>query len=147
MPLLPEDKILSAGLVIVHHDGSRYRFLALREFSAWDFPKTPVSEGEDPLATALSEARAATGIEELDLDWGDEHRETVASDDGAVSRYYMAQSKTMDVELRLPAGAGSDEDYEYRWVTAQEAEDVLPPRLALVLDWAVRMLMSKARAG
>jgi bis(5'-nucleosidyl)-tetraphosphatase len=147
MPLSPEDKVLSAGLVIVHHDGTRYRLLALREFSAWDFPKTLVHEGEDPLATALAEARSATGIEELDLDWGDEHRETVAFDDGSVSRYYIAQSKTMDVELRVPAGTGSDEDYEYRWVTAEEAEDVLPPRLALVLDWAVRMLMSKAREG
>ena len=143
--LSPVDKILSAGMVVIHHDGSRYRLLALRAYSEWDFPKALVGEGEDALAVALRETREATGIEALELDWGDEHRETLAADDGSVTRYYIAQSETMDVDLRLPAGAGSEEDFEYRWVTADEAEDVLPPRLALVLDWAVRMLVSGAR--
>jgi bis(5'-nucleosidyl)-tetraphosphatase len=141
------DKILSAGMVVVNHDGNRYRFLVLRSFSAWDFPKTRVEDGEDALAAALRVTRETTGIEELELNWGDEHRETVPDEDHAVSRYYIAQSETMDVDLRVPAGAGSEEDFECRWVTADEAEDVLPPRLGLVLDWAVRMLMSSVRAG
>jgi bis(5'-nucleosidyl)-tetraphosphatase len=140
------NKILSAGLVIVHHDGSRFRFLVLRAYRGWDFPKAPVSGAEDPLRVATRAARDATGIEELDLNWGDEHRETVPHEDGSVSRYYIAQSKTMDVELSVPADAGSADDYEFRWVTADEAEDVLPPRLGIVLDWAVRMLLSGTRS-
>jgi len=143
--LSPIDKILSAGMVVIHHDDNRYRLLVLRAYSEWDFPKALVAEGEDALAVALRETREATGLEDLDLEWGDEHRETLAAEDGSVTRYYIAQSKTMDVDLRLPAGAGSDEDYEYRCVTADEAEDVLPPRLGLVLDWTVRMLVSGAR--
>ncbi len=141
------DRILSAGMVVVNHDGERYRFLVLRSFSAWDFPKALVDDGEDSLAVALRAARETTGIEDLELDWGDEHRETVPDEDYSISRYYMAQSETMDVELRNPAGAGSEDDFELTWVTADEAEDVLPPRLGLVLDWAVRMLMSSAGAG
>ncbi len=144
-PLSPIDKILSAGMVVIHHDDSRYRFLVLRAYSDWDFPHTLVAEGEDPMAAALRETREATGLEDLELDWGDEHRETLAAEDGSVTRYYIAQSKTMDVDLRLPAGAGTDEDFEYRWVTADEAEEVLPPRLAVVLNWIVRMLVSGAR--
>jgi 8-oxo-dGTP pyrophosphatase MutT (NUDIX family) len=143
--LSPVDKILSAGMVVIHHDGTRYRLLVLRAYSDWDFPHALVGEGEDALTVALRETQEATGLEDLDLDWGDEHRETLAAEDGSVTRYYIAQSKTMDVDLRLPAGAGGEEDFEYRWVTADEAEDVLPPRLGLVLDWAVRMLVSGAR--
>jgi 8-oxo-dGTP pyrophosphatase MutT (NUDIX family) len=141
------ERILSAGIVVVNHDGDRYRFLVLRSFSAWDFPKALVEDGEDPFAVALRVTRETTGIEDLELNWGDEHRETVPDEDYSISRYYMAQSETMDVELRIPAGAGSEDDFELTWVTADEAEDVLPPRLGLVLDWAVRMLMSGAGAG
>ena len=141
------EKILSSGLVVVHHDASRYRLLVLRAFSAWDFPKARVDQGEDALAVAIRATREITGIEELELNWGEEYRETVPHEDGSVSRYYMAQSKTMDVELSIPAGAGAEDDFEFRWVTADEAEDVLPPRLGLVLDWAVRMLMSGARSA
>ena len=141
------DKILSSGLVVLHHDGSRYRLLVLRAFSAWDFPKALVEEGEDALAVAIRATREITGIEELELNWGEEYRETVPHNDGSVSRYYMAQCKTMDVELRIPSGKGAEDDFEFRWVTADEAEDVLPPRLGLVLDWAVRMLMSGARTA
>lgn len=139
-------KVLFCGLVVLHHDGSRYRLLVLRAFSAWDFPKALVGDGEDPLAVAIRATREATGIEDLELNWGDEYRETVPHEDGSVSRYYMAQSKTMDVELSMPAGEGAGDDFEFRWVTADEAEDVLPPRLGLVLDWTVRMLMSGARS-
>ena len=141
------DKILSAGMVVVNHDGERYRFLVLRSFSAWDFPKALVADGEDPLTVALRVTRETTGIEDLELNWGDEHRETVPDEDYRVTRYYMAQSETMDVELGISPGAGSEDDLELTWVTADEAEDVLPPRLGLVLDWAVRMLMSSAGPG
>jgi bis(5'-nucleosidyl)-tetraphosphatase len=140
-------KILSSGLVVIHHDGSRYRLLVLRAFSAWDFPNALVDEGEDALTVALRATREATGIEELELNWGEEYRETVPHEDGSVSRYYLAQSKTMDVELSIPAGAGAEDDFEFRWVTADEAEDVLPPRLGLVLDWTVRMLVAGARSA
>ena len=141
----PIHKILSSGLVVLHYDGNRYRLLVLRAFSGWDFPKALVGEGEDPLAVALRATREATGLENLELSWGDEYRETVPHEDGSVSRYYMAQSKTMDVQLSIPAGG--EDDFEFRWVTAEEAEDVLPPRLGLVLDWSVRMLVSGARSA
>src|SRR4051794_7284276 len=98
-PIVPVSKILSSGLVVLHHDGSRYRLLVLREFSTWDFPKALVEEGEDPLAVATRALRDSTGMEDLEFNWGDEHRETVPSEDGSVSRYYMAQSDSMDVEL------------------------------------------------
>lgn len=141
-PPLP-NKILSSGIAVVHFDGKRYRLLAVRSFDSWDFPKALVSDGGDPLHVALDETRAVTGLSDLELSWGeDAFRETIASEDGSVSRYYAAQSKTDEVALRVPPGDAGLEDFEYRWVTLEEAEEVLPPRLAIVLDWVVVQLAS-----
>ena len=142
----PLRKILTSGLCVVFLDSERYRLLAVRSFDSWDFPKAPVPEGQDPLNVALEETRAATGLSDLELNWGSEaFRETIASEDGSVSRYYLAQTKSSDVTLRVPSGDGGLEDFEFRWVTLEEAEDVLPPRLAIILDWAVGQLASVAR--
>jgi bis(5'-nucleosidyl)-tetraphosphatase len=143
MPLssLPA-KVLSAGLVLVHHDGQRYRLLCLRAFDAWDFPKSEVQGDADPVETAVANARDETGIADFAFHWGEDYRETVPFDDGQVSRYYLAQTATDEVVLRLAIGPHGEEDYEYRWVTVDEAEDILPPRLALILDWVVRTLAS-----
>jgi len=137
-------KILSCGIVPVHFDGLRYRLLALRGSKGWDFPKALLADGQDPLQVALAAAREATGLAELQLSWGDDaFRETIAFDDGNVGRYYLAQSKTSEVVLRAPPGADK-KDLEYRWITPEEAEDILPPRLALILDWATEQLAAGA---
>lgn len=142
----PPTKILTSGLCVVLFDGERYRLLALRSFDSWDFPSAPVPEGEDPLKAALEAGGAATGLDDLELNWGSESfRETLATEDGSVSRYYLAESKTSDVALRVPPGDGGREDFEFRWVTFDEAEDILPPRLGIILDWVVGQLASGAR--
>ena len=132
-------KVLSAGVVVVHHDGVRYRLLVLRAFEQWDFPKVLVQGEADPLQAALRGLEDATGIVDPALHWGEDYRETVAYDDGRVSRYYLAQTLDPEVTLRVPPGEGA-EDYGYRWVTAEEAEDILPPRLAIILDWVIARL-------
>jgi hypothetical protein len=137
------NKILSSGMAVVHFDGNRYRLLAVRSFDSWDFPKALVPGSEDPLCVALDETRAVTGLSDLELSWGEDAlRETIASEDGSVSRYYLAQSKTDEIMLQVPPGDAGLEDFEYRWVTFEEAEDILPPRLAIVLDWIVGQLAS-----
>jgi 8-oxo-dGTP pyrophosphatase MutT (NUDIX family) len=117
----------------------RVTLLVLRSFDRWDFPSAPVLEGSDPMHTAMHELQEATGISDPALHWGEDYRETVPFEDGRVSRYYLAQASDNDVTLRVPAGEGA-EDYGYEWVTVAEAEDLLPPRLAIVLDWVVARL-------
>ncbi|MCC7547950.1 MAG: hypothetical protein IT532_09300 [Burkholderiales bacterium] len=131
-------KELSAGLIVVHHDGARLRMLCLRHFDTWDFPKAAVADESDALDTATAQTREATGLETLEFPWGEEYRDTIAFDDGRVSRYYLAESPDAHIELRVPAGAEAQEDNGFAWVTFDEAEDILPPRLALVLEWALR---------
>lgn len=143
-PQSPSRKILSSGIVAVHFDGQRYRLLVLHGTNGWDFPKALLIDGKDPLQVALAAARDAIGLTELELSWGDDaFRETIPFDDGNVSRYYLAQSKTAEVTLRAPPDA-SKKDIEFRWVTPEEAEDILPPRLALILDWATGQLAAGA---
>lgn len=145
-PHFPPRKILSSGVVAVHFDGQRYRLLALRSSNGWDFPKALLTGDRDPLQVAIGAARDVTGLAELELNWGeDAFRETIAFDDGNVSRYYLAQSKTSEVTLRAAPGADKKDALEYRWVTPEEAEDILPPRLALILDWATEQLEAGAR--
>lgn len=136
-------KVLSAGLVVVHFDGKRYRLLALRAFQTWDFVRADLVEGDDPQQAAVNEARELTGLTDLELAWDDAHRDTLASADGSVTRYYLAEAKSAEVTLRVPPGDGGVEDFEYRWVTAEEAEDVLPPRLAIILGWALGSLAAR----
>jgi len=139
-------KELSAGLVVLHHDGARLRLLCLRTFEDWDFPKAPVADESEALDAAIAETREATGLEDLEFPWGEDHRDTVAFEDGRVSRYYLAQSKSSDVVLRLPADADAEDDYGYAWVTFDEAEELLPPRLALVWEWALRRVSTPAKS-
>jgi len=139
-------RTLSAGIAVVCRDDARYRLLCLRAFDSWDFPKTQVLGDSDPLATAVAELQDATGIHDLEFPWGEDYRETLPYADGRVSRYYLAQARSADVALRQPSGADSAEDHEYRWVTFDEAEHILPPRLALVLDWVIgRLAGGRAR--
>jgi bis(5'-nucleosidyl)-tetraphosphatase len=44
--------------------------------------------------------------------------------------------------VRLPISQvlGRPEHHEWRWVSFDEAEDLLPPRLAIVLDWVRNVL-------
>jgi 8-oxo-dGTP pyrophosphatase MutT (NUDIX family) len=134
----PLTQVVAACLVVVHRDDRRFRFLALRRFNSWDFVVAAPDEDADPQRAAIDEARELTGITDLTFPWGDDHRDTLPVEDNQVSRYYLAQTETEDVVLQVPVG--SEEDYEYRWVTAEEAEDILPPRLAIVLEWVLNQL-------
>ena len=62
--------ILSAGIVPVRRYQKEWRFLLLRAFRNWDFPKGVVESGEDPLDAAKREVAEETGIEDLNFRWG-----------------------------------------------------------------------------
>ena len=55
---------------------------------------------------------------------------------GKIARYYLAETTDEDVKLPISAELGRPEHDEWRWVNFDEAEDLLSPRLAIVLDWA-----------
>ncbi len=126
----------AAGAVVFRRTANGVRLLLLRAYANWDFPKGMLEPGEDELDCARREVEEETGLCELDFPFGDEFRETLPYANGKIARYYLAETDEAEIELPHSPALGRPEHDEWRWVSFAEAEDLLPPRLALVLDWA-----------
>lgn len=128
-------KILSCGIIPVRFMEGDWKLLVLRAHRNWDFPKGIANPAEDPLDAAKRETLEETGIDDLEFVFGEEYRETVPYADNKVARYYIAETRIADITLPVSRELGRPEHDEWRWVTCDEAEDLLPPRLAGVLEW------------
>lgn len=138
----PATVVRSAGVVIARRQGGVYRLLVLRSGRNWDFPKGLIEEGEDMHDAARREATEGTGISDLSFDAAESHKETIAYGTGEIARYYLAITTTDEVTLPIAHELGRPAYDEWRWVTFDEAEDVLPPRLTAVLAWVRETLDS-----
>jgi|SRR5690349_13434929 len=130
----------AAGVVVFRRTGRGLYFLVLRAYNNWDFPKGLVEAGEDQLACARRELKEETGLADVDFAFGEEFKETLPYSGNKVARYYLAETEEVEIELPVSKELGRPEHHEYRWVTPDEAEALLPPRLAIVLDWAKRTI-------
>lgn len=132
----------SAGAVIFRRGGEGVRLLALRAFGHWDFPKGLVEDGESELITARREVWEETGLADIKFAFDEDFRETLPYAGGKIARYYLAETKAERITLPVSPELGRPEHDEWRWVSLDEAEDLLPPRLAVVLEW-VRGLLGR----
>jgi 8-oxo-dGTP pyrophosphatase MutT (NUDIX family) len=132
----------AAGAVVFRRSDRGIRLLVLRAYKNWDFPKGMVEPGEDALAAARREVEEETGLADLDYPFGDEFRETAPYSVNKVARYYLAETDAEKIVLPVSPELGRPEHHEYRWVSFDEAEDLLPPRLAIVLEWAKNTITS-----
>jgi 8-oxo-dGTP pyrophosphatase MutT (NUDIX family) len=137
-----EPKKLAAGAVVARRAGGDWLLLVLRAYHNWDFPKGMVEAGEEPFAAARREVTEETGLTDLEFPWDEEHCDTLPYAGGKIARYYLAQTTEERVRLPISEELGRPEHHEWRWVSFDEAEDLLPPRLAIVLDWVRRTLPS-----
>jgi len=129
------NKTLSCGVVPVRFADGDWKLLVLRAYKHWDFPKGVVEPNEDPLDAARRETLEETGITDLEFVFGENFRETVPYANNKVARYYVAETRTVEITLPVSDELGRPEHNEWRWVTCEEAEELLPPRLASVLEW------------
>ncbi len=141
-----KEKILSCGVIPVRRIGGDWKILVLRAYKNWDFPKGVAEQDEDPLDAAKRETLEETGISDLEFNFGEDYKETVPYADNKVARYYIAETTVDDITLPVSPELGRPEHHEWRWVSPNEAEDLLPPRLALVLDWVRELLDNDAGA-
>ena len=130
----------SAGIVVVRQQNGEWRFLILRAYRNWDFPKGLIEPGEQPLAAAQRETQEETELTDLDFRWGTACIDTGMYGDHKVASFYLAQTRQEQIVLPVNPELGHPEHNEYRWVTTAEAKTLLPPRLHPILDWAGQKL-------
>jgi 8-oxo-dGTP pyrophosphatase MutT (NUDIX family) len=127
---------LSAGVVVVRETPAGWRFLLLRAFNHWDFPKGMVEAGETPLDGAVREVKEETLIGDLSFAWGEEFMQTGPYSRGKVARYYLAKTATSEVTLPVIAELGRPEHHGFRWVDFGAALQLVSPRVAPIVEWA-----------
>lgn len=126
----------SAGIVAVRHFPTERRYLLLRAYRYWDFPKGVVEAHESPLQAALRELAEETGLQRAELRWGEQYRETEVYGRGKIARYYLAACEHGDVYLPVNPELGQPEHHEYRWLNRTAAQTLLVDRLQPILAWA-----------
>ena len=132
----------SAGAVVFRKTERGVKLLVLRAYKNWDFPKGRIDEGEDALACARREVLEETGLRDLAFPFDEEFKETLPYAGSKIARYYIAETEESEIELPVSPELGRPEHHEFRWVDFDEAEDLLPPRLAVVLEWARNTISS-----
>lgn len=133
-------RVLSAGVAVVRRADGHWRFLLLRAFQHWDFPKGQVESDEQPLQAAQREVVEETGITELSFHWGHDFVETGPYAQGKLARYYLAETTQVTVKLGISPELGRPEHHEYRWVDFDEAFRITSPRVQRVLEWVRQRL-------
>jgi 8-oxo-dGTP pyrophosphatase MutT (NUDIX family) len=113
-----------------------WRFLLLRAYRNWDFPKGMVEPGEEPLAAARREVREETLIEDLQFNWGEVYLETGPYGNRKIARYYIAETLTEKITLPVNPELKRPEHDEWRWVDRDRALSLVVTRLQPVVRWA-----------
>ena len=130
----------SAGIVITKRIGNAWKFLMLRAFQYWDFPKGEFENESMAREAAIREVFEETGIKEEELNIIPEicYLTSPYGKHGKVAHYFFATT-TANENIVLPVSAelGKPEHDEYRWVTFQEAMELpLCDRIRNVLLYA-----------
>ena len=96
---------------------------------------------EDPWEAAVREFQEETGLTKYSSPFGNRYVETEPYGKGKVARYYILLVED-DKEVTLSANpvTGIIEHHEFRWVSYEEARDMLVPRVVNVLDWAKKQI-------
>lgn len=135
---------LSSGVVVVSVTDHKLKFLLLRAYRNWDFPKGLVEPGETPIDAALREVREETTLDDISFDWGAVYMDTGPYNKGKIARYYIARSKATVVSLPVNPELGVPEHHEARWVDYHKALEMVSPRLVPVLRWAYGIVNHRA---
>lgn len=136
MPSVVPPTRMSAGVVVVSVLDRKLKFLLLRAYRNWDFPKGLVEQGESPIDAAVREVREETTLDDISFDWGMTYMDTGPYNKGKIARYYIARSKETHIQLPVNPDLGTPEHHEAKWVDYERALSMVSPRLQPVVRWA-----------
>lgn len=137
-------RILSCGIVLLHPEENGYRYLLLRAFNYWDFPKGRMEDGETPMQAALREVEEETTVTQLNFAWDEVYRETRPYNRGRkVARYYIATTDQTDIDLPINPELGRAEHSEYCWATRDEVWELTTARVRSIIRWADEVMAVK----
>ena len=134
----------AAGIVPARRTNRGWRVLVLRARRSWDFPNGDMRPNEDPVHAARRETRAETGLTDLRFPFGPVYRDPAPYTHGQLPRYYLAVTEQAQVTVHGPGGRKPAGHNDARWVSFDDASNLLPPRLVPVLNWSRRMLAATA---
>lgn len=132
--------VLSAGVVVADRLPAPRRYLLLRAYRNWGFPKGLVEAGETPFVAAQRETREETGLAYLSFPCGEIYRETPPYSGGKIARYYLGVASATAVTLPVNPALGRPEHHAFRWAPYEEGVGLLVPRLQAILAWAQAVL-------
>ncbi len=131
---------LSCGFVLARDTDQGCLTLMLRAYHHWDFPKGLREDGEQAIEAARREVGEETGIQDLDMEWGERFLDTGPYSRGKTARYYLARTAGAEVVMCLSPETGEPEHHEWRWVNFDEAYDLSAPRVKNVVQWARQVI-------
>jgi 8-oxo-dGTP pyrophosphatase MutT (NUDIX family) len=140
-------KRMSAGVVIVSLVERKLKFLLLRAYRNWDFPKGIVEAGEAPIDAALREVREETTLDDISFDWGLVFMDTGPYNKGKISRYYIARTKERLIRLPVNPELGMPEHQEACWVSVDKALSLVSARLKPVVRWSYNTITHGVAGG
>ena len=133
---MSSSNILSAGIILLRETPQGCRYLLLRAYNYWDFPKGEVETDESPFRAAKREVREETGLEQLSFPWQQAYYQTDVYGNNKVARYYLAKTDQAMVTPGISPELGRPEHHEYRWASYHQAEQLLNARVKKALAWA-----------
>ena len=131
---------LSCGFVLARDTDDGILTLMLRAYHHWDFPKGLREDGEEAIEAAKREVGEETGIQDLEMEWGERFLDTGPYSRGKTARYYLARTNSAKVVMGLSPETGEPEHHEWRWVSFDEAYDLSAPRVKNVVQWARQVI-------
>lgn len=130
-------EIFSSGAIIVRLEHKSFRYLLLRAYNFWDFPKGQVELGESAIEATIREVQEETTVTDLQFRWGLDFYQTPAYFKGKkIARYYLAETQRNEISLPINPELGHPEHNDWIWATRAQALKLVTPRVREAIYWS-----------